>query len=143
VASSSWLAHVSDAAITVTRIADGQYRVEHDGRNEVLYIAGTAADRWVFWNGEVFRGDFNARETAGPTVRRAAQPQSVTAPMPARVISIAARPGAAVRKGDTLLVLEAMKMELPIRASADGTVAAVHCREGDLVQADQRLLDLT
>jgi biotin carboxyl carrier protein len=62
--------------------------------------------------------------------------------MPARVIRILVQPGAAVKKGDTLIVLEAMKMELPIRAPANGNVAAVHCRDGELVQADTVLLDL-
>ena len=62
--------------------------------------------------------------------------------MPARVIRVLVQPGAAVKKGDTLVMLEAMKMELPIRAPADGKVAAVHCRDGELVQADAVLVDL-
>ena len=51
-------------------------------------------------------------------------------------------PGAAVKKGDTLIVLEAMKMELPIRAPADGTVARVTCTEGQLVQPGVPLVEL-
>jgi len=51
-------------------------------------------------------------------------------------------PGDAVRKGDTGVLLEAMKMELPPRAPADGTAAAVHCREGELVQAESVLVEL-
>jgi biotin carboxyl carrier protein len=42
-----------------------------------------------------------------------------------------------------VIVLEAMKMELPIRAPADATVMAVHCREGELVQPDAALIELT
>jgi 3-methylcrotonyl-CoA carboxylase alpha subunit len=63
--------------------------------------------------------------------------------MPARVSRILVQPGSAVRKGATVIVLEAMKMELPVRALADAIVAAVHCREGELVQADAVLIDLT
>jgi biotin carboxyl carrier protein len=62
--------------------------------------------------------------------------------MPAIVRQVIARPGAIVRKGEALIVLEAMKMELPIRAPADGTVVAVHCREGELVQPDALLVEL-
>jgi biotin carboxyl carrier protein len=62
--------------------------------------------------------------------------------MPARVGSITVTTGARVRKGDILVVLEAMKMELPIRAPGAGVVAAVHCEQGQLVQADTVLLDL-
>jgi biotin carboxyl carrier protein len=50
--------------------------------------------------------------------------------------------GARVKKGETLVILEAMKMELPLRASADATVTAVGCREGELVQPETVLVEL-
>jgi biotin carboxyl carrier protein len=62
--------------------------------------------------------------------------------MPATVLRVEAAPGDAVRRGDTLVILEAMKMELPVRAPADGTVKAVHCQPGDLVQAGVPLIDV-
>ena len=135
-----------DRSVQVTRIADRTYRVEHDGRSEIVYVAGSAADRWIFWNGRVFRGDFRADgspQLATSSTSRAAFARSLMAPMPARVSRILARPGSTVKKGDTLVVLEAMKMELPIRALEDARVAAVHCREDELVQADAVLIDLT
>jgi acetyl-CoA carboxylase biotin carboxylase subunit len=67
---------------------------------------------------------------------------AVTAPMPATVIRINVKPGDAVKKGDILVLLEAMKMELPVRASGGGTVRAIRCREGELVDADAVLLEL-
>ena len=63
--------------------------------------------------------------------------------MPSTVRQIRVAVGDAVVRGDTLIVLEAMKMELPVRANADGTVSAVHCSEGDLVQPGRPLIDLT
>ncbi len=68
--------------------------------------------------------------------------QSLAAPMPATVIKVFVKQGDAVKKGDTVVVLEAMKMELPLRAAADATVKAVHCREGELVQPDSVLVEL-
>jgi 3-methylcrotonyl-CoA carboxylase alpha subunit len=65
----------------------------------------------------------------------------VTAPMPATVLRINVMPGDAVKKGDVLVLLEAMKMELPVRATDAGVVAAVRCREGELVDADAVLLE--
>ena len=62
--------------------------------------------------------------------------------MPATVIKVLVGRGAKVRKGDTVVLLEAMKMELPVRALADGQVVAVNCREGDLVQPDHVLIEL-
>ena len=145
------MARVSDPSVTVTPFAPGMYRVEHEGRNEIVYVAGSVGDRWIFWEGQVFRGEWGGLYgpesvgVAGPDKVRPTyklQPTSLTAPMPARVIRILVQPGAAVKKGDTLVMLEAMKMELPVRAPADGKVAAVHCRDGELVQADAVLIDL-
>ena len=136
----------------ITQIGDGVYRVEHEDHNEIVYVAGPAADRWIFWNGRVFHGEQAAGPNAGDSlgarpnrVRPASvrgATQSLTAPMPARVSRILVQPGATIKKGATLIVLEAMKMELPVRALADATVAAVHCRDGELVQADAVLIDL-
>ena len=124
---------------TVTRVGPGMYRVEHDGRLEIVYVAGPRGSTWAFWNGEVFH------ETA--PVERAEQarpqgPRMLASPMPATIIKVMAEPGAAFKRGDTLVVVEAMKMELPITAEHDGIVKAVLCHEGDLVQAGQTLVEL-
>jgi 3-methylcrotonyl-CoA carboxylase alpha subunit len=66
---------------------------------------------------------------------------ALTAPMPATVIKVQVKEGDAVKKGDVVVVLEAMKMELPIRALGDATVAAIRCKEGELVQADATLVE--
>jgi biotin carboxyl carrier protein len=68
---------------------------------------------------------------------------ALSAPMPATVVAIKVDAGQEVAAGDLLVMLEAMKMELPIRAPRDATVAAVHCVEGQMVQPDQNLIDLT
>jgi biotin carboxyl carrier protein len=60
--------------------------------------------------------------------------------MPGTVLKVLVRPGDAVRAGDTIVILEAMKMELPLRALDGATVAAVQCREGELVLADTVLV---
>jgi biotin carboxyl carrier protein len=58
------------------------------------------------------------------------------------VLKVHVKAGDEVKKGDTLVLLEAMKMELPLRAPGDGKVAAVRCREGELVPADAVLVEL-
>ena len=50
--------------------------------------------------------------------------------------------GDAVKRGDALVILEAMKMELPVRAGVAGSVRAVHCREGELVQPGLPLIEI-
>src|SRR4029077_19631296 len=79
-----------------------------------------------------------------PVKRRSSGPAAelIPAPMPPTVLKVHVRAGDRVEKGDTVVLLEAMKMELPVRAPADATVAAVFCREGDLVQAEATLVEL-
>jgi biotin carboxyl carrier protein len=130
----------------VVRIGDGLYRVEVDGRSELVYVAGPAADPWLFWNGHVYRGDFAEHPASiRSTAARASAGQSaagIAAPMPATVLKVLVTPGQAVRKGETVIVLEAMKMEMPLKALGDGTVTAVRCREGELVRADDVLVEV-
>lgn len=59
----------------------------------------------------------------------------VTAPMPGKVLSISANPGQSVKKGDTILVFEAMKMENSVVAPEDGTVASIAFGVGDSFEA--------
>jgi 3-methylcrotonyl-CoA carboxylase alpha subunit len=66
----------------------------------------------------------------------------LAAPMPARVASVLVQSGQRVRHGETLIMLEAMKMELPVRAPRDAVVKAILCRTGDLVQPGVQLLEL-
>ena len=65
----------------------------------------------------------------------AAGATSITAPMPGTILKVNVQNGAAVKKGDVLMVLEAMKMENEIMAPADGTVASVNVAQGASVEA--------
>ena len=90
-------------------------------------------------------GGPDARDSGGPDARApspADHLDALAAPMPATVAAVLVRPGAVVAAGDTLVRLEAMKMELAIRAPAAGRVAAVDCRAGELVQPGRPLVTL-
>jgi len=66
---------------------------------------------------------------------------SFLAPMPGRVVALAVSPGAKVRKGAALMVLEAMKMECTIYAPSDGSVEVFHFNVGDQVNEGAQLLN--
>lgn len=58
----------------------------------------------------------------------------VNAPMPGTILDVRVQNGAKVKKGDVLVILEAMKMENEIQAPCDGTVTSVSVRKGDSVE---------
>lgn len=60
----------------------------------------------------------------------------ITAPMGGKVIDVKVNPGDTVNEGDEVVIIEAMKMELPIVANASGTVKEVKCKKGDAVEAE-------
>ncbi|HEY8491008.1 MAG TPA: acetyl-CoA carboxylase biotin carboxyl carrier protein subunit [Dehalococcoidia bacterium] len=66
----------------------------------------------------------------------------VRSPMVGRVVRVLVEPGAAVQAEDELLVLESMKMEIPVEAPRPGTVREVRVQVGDLVQENTVLLVL-
>ena len=66
----------------------------------------------------------------------------VNAPMPGKILKVNVNAGTAVKKGDVLLVLEAMKMENEICAPQDGTVATVECSVGDSVETGKVLVSM-
>ena len=67
----------------------------------------------------------------------------LVAPMPGRIVSVAVTPGQVVVKGEVLLVLEAMKVQMRVAAPHDGTVEAVHVAAGELVDDGRELVVLT
>ena len=66
----------------------------------------------------------------------------IRAPMPGRVVLVQAKPGDAVKTGDVVLVIEAMKMELALKSPRDGVVAEVRATPGEFVEADAVLATL-
>jgi acetyl-CoA/propionyl-CoA carboxylase, biotin carboxylase, biotin carboxyl carrier protein len=80
----------------------------------------------------------SAAHSHGPSAEQSA----LTAPMPGTVIKVLAAPGDRVEPRQTLLVLEAMKMETPLVSPYEAVVKAVHVAEGDRVGANQLLIEL-
>ena len=76
---------------------------------------------------------------AAPKTQGTAGSIEVNAQVPGKVLSIAAQPGTAVKAGDSIVVLESMKMEIPVVAPQDGTVASINVASGDQVESGDLL----
>jgi len=140
----------------------GDYRIEHDGRCH--QVAGARVDRGYLsaridgamqrFRGEVtgnrilvHDGHRRLRLQAVEVYRRQqgaadSAEHRIRAPMPGRVVLVQATPGDAVSAGDVVLVIEAMKMELALKAPRDGVLAEVRVAAGEFVEADAVLATL-
>ena len=122
-------------------LGDGWFVVTEGDKRWRVAIAADGDATWVFVDGQVAKLD--AVQNAPARGRAKGRGDGgVMAPMPATVVSLNATAGQTVKEGDTLIVLEAMKMELPIKSPRSGTIKAVHCAKGDLVQPGVSLLEI-
>ena len=108
-------------------------------------VNGTSYDVCVEEVGEVASAPVSAAPAApaapAPTPSVAVG-ENICAPMPGTILSVAVSAGQAVKKGDVLCVLEAMKMENEIYAPRDGSVASVNVTKGESVDSGKTLVVL-
>lgn len=83
-----------------------------------------------------------AAAAPAPAAAPAAGATTVEAPMPGKILNIKVSAGQAVKFGETVIVMEAMKMETEIVAPADGTVAQILVKAGDAVDTGAALVTL-
>ena len=79
---------------------------------------------------------------AAPAPAAAPSGATIEAPMPGKILKVNVTPGQAVKYGDTVIIMEAMKMETEIVAQSDGTVAQVLVKAGDMVDTGAALVTM-
>lgn len=112
--------------------------VELEGRKVRVAVARGPRGVWVGWPGGAAYVQRAEQARAGG----AAAEDSVSAPMTGKVVMVRVAPGDVVKTDDVLVVLEAMKMEYRLTAPRDGTVRAVSCKAGELVDLGATLVEL-
>ena len=125
----------------VQRRADGSWLVDDgQGTRRVAHaVTGADDEVWVHVDGDVI---VVAGADGGRSRPQAHGHATLDAPMPAQVTAVLVAPGDLVRAGVTLVLLEAMKMELPLKSPFAGRIDAVHCAVGDRVVPGRILVDV-
>ncbi|PPK97744.1 3-methylcrotonyl-CoA carboxylase alpha subunit [Kineococcus xinjiangensis] len=116
-------------------------RLEIDGTVHDLLVEVGAREVTVVHRGEVV--SFPRPELAAGGEAAATGGGALTAPMPGTVVAVNATQGQAVSAGDVLVVMEAMKMELPLRSPVDGVVASVDVAVGDRIALGHPVAEVT
>jgi len=138
----SYRATMGDKTVDVEIILaeDGLLELLIDGERVSAHISSDNAKRWVTINGRT-----TLLTKSSGTKRSGAKHEhsgELTAPMPGQVRAVNVSEGDAVTKGQTLIVLEAMKMEMKIQAPMDGTVGKVFVEQNETVEREQILIEI-
>ena len=127
------------------RVSENEIVLVEGGRSRRVFLARDG-DRWLVSVGgrEIVLGP--ARADAGrphkPDDRTPDGALEVRSPMPGKVIKLCVAEGQACRRNQTLVIVEAMKMENEVQAGLEGTVTKVRVAVGDLVDAERILVEI-
>jgi biotin carboxyl carrier protein len=124
----------------VEPIGGGWFRLSDGTRSWRVAVDRAGSIRWI-----TIDGIGEARlERAGDGRKRTRETAegSLSSPMPGKVVKVEVALGESVAKGQDLLVIEAMKMEIKISTPIEGKVRAIHVREGDPCDAGQVLVEV-
>jgi 3-methylcrotonyl-CoA carboxylase alpha subunit len=126
------------------RINDNEWLLDVDGRPVRATLAARGGETWIFIEGETYvieeagDNDQRPRRRGGPDDRA----RQVTPPMPSAVIRILAAEGERVNRGQSLIVLSAMKMETTLSAPYRGVVTKIHTAVGAQVMPGAILMEI-
>jgi biotin carboxyl carrier protein len=126
--------------VEVVQSENSQLDLLIDGQRVTAFVSLDGARRWVTVNG---RTALLTKATGAKRGRAAGDlADTLSAPMPGQIRAVNVQAGETVTKGQTLLVLEAMKMEMRVQAPRDGVVKALHVKTGQTVEREQILIEI-
>ncbi len=135
--------------LDISKISEGNFHIVHENKSyrTELVKADYATKSFLFKiNGKLIPVEVKDKfdlllEKMGMSGAASAKVNNVKAPMPGLVIDLKVKAGDAVKAGDPLLILEAMKMENILKASGDAVVKNVKTKKGDSVEKGQVLIE--
>ena len=116
----------------------GRIIVELDGVNSFAHVVRSDNKWWIHFQGRIYVTNMHEPGSKNSSLSEG----SLSAPMPGTILDVLVKSGQRVRQGQTLLVMEAMKMEHRIQAPKAGEVIAVHFETGDRVDMGANLVEI-
>jgi acetyl/propionyl-CoA carboxylase alpha subunit len=139
----NFVAMIDGKTVTVQIIradaSHGRMDLLVNGQRVTAHVSSDMAKRWVTINGQTLMLTKTSGAKQGVRHDHAG---GLIAPMPGQIRSVAVSVGEAVKKGQTLLTMEAMKMEIRIQALKDGVVKSVSVTQGQTVEREQILVEV-
>lgn len=111
-------------------------RLVHKGK--IAHVAKVSDTWWIHYDGHTFQLEMVEPGSSGLN-----DEANLTAPMPGKVLEVFVNEGDEVTEGQTLMILEAMKMEHKIVANHDGIITALNFSAGDQVEQGNELLEIS
>lgn len=135
----------------IVKLSDRTFHILYQNRSytaEILDLNATEKNVRLKINGHVHELKLNDRfdlllEKMGMTSAAGTKVNELKAPMPGLIVGVNIQPGDGVSKGDSLLVLEAMKMENVLKSPGDATIKAIRVGKGDRVEKGQVLVEFS
>jgi len=125
--------------VQIIRAVNGRIDLLVDGQRVTAHVSSDMAKRWVTVDGQTLMLTKTSGAKQGVRHDHAG---GLIAPMPGQIRSVSVSVGDAVKKGQTLLTMEAMKMEIRIQALKDGVVKSVSVKQGQTVEREQILVEV-
>ena len=116
----------------------GRIIVELDGVTSFAHVVRSNDKWWIHFQGRIYVTNMHEPGSKNSSLSEG----SLSAPMPGTILDVLVKSGQRVRQGQTLLVMEAMKMEHRIQAPKAGEVIAVHFETGDRVDMGANLVEI-
>jgi biotin carboxyl carrier protein len=128
-------------SVEILRAENGQLDLLIDGRPVSAAVSPDGAKRWVTVNGRTL---VLTKSSGGPKSSGHGDRSSneLAAPMPGQVRAVQVAEGDSVIKGQTLVIVEAMKMEIKVAAPRDGKIKSLKVQQGQTVERDQILVEI-
>ncbi|MCJ8275616.1 MAG: acetyl-CoA carboxylase biotin carboxyl carrier protein subunit [Bdellovibrionales bacterium] len=115
--------------------------LEINGQEQTAYVEKLKGVLWVHMNGKTFT--YKPEEVGGEAGgQQVVDPSVISAPMPGKIIKVLKSVGDSVSEGETIVVMEAMKMEYTLTAAADVKIEKVNCSEGQQVSVGEKLVEM-